>query len=1005
MSQHDALETFCRQCLELELVSPRELDEARGRATDLAMLTREVVTAGLLTAFQARQVAANRGKSLCVGGYLLLDRLGQGGMGTVYKAWHRELKREVALKVLAQQGGTGGDATARFLRETEVSARLEHPNIVSARDAGKVGNTHFLVMQLASGPDLANHVKQFGPMSVDQGLDCVLQAARGLEYAHAQGIYHRDIKPSNLLFDGPGTVKVTDMGLARFSNQAGRGDLTASGALMGSVDYLPPEQAVNFKEADARADVYSLGLTLWYLLTGRVAYDGDSLMAKLLAHRDSPIPSLALARPEIPAELERTFLRMVAKEPQDRHQSMTEVIAELTVARQRATELAGTATSSPFAALTAAVSATASGTTAPIARSGRTLSRSVARQASTVAVTTSAKGLEAEGLRKRVLASLRRPGAIAGITGTFVIVALMVSGVLRGSGSRATVPSSRSGFVPIDDPSSGVTQSLAGTPAISATTTTPSPPHPGPSAPAIPFDATTASNSQAAWAKEFGEEIVLKNSAGMEMILIPPGSFVMGSPPTEADRNENENQVDVRITAPFRIAKTEVTQREWMRVMGTTPWKGIAGVPVGDDLPAVHLGYGGPDLFCRRLAEREGLRYELPTEAQWEWACRAGGAEQYGSGSDESWLGNHAWYVRNTTDNPAPRVVAQKTPNGFGLFDMIGNVPELCRDRLSLRLTGGPDPVFDDPSVPQYVDRGGGWLSTAEESRVARRHSRRSLDRQIDLGFRPVLPVKRKLPEMQILAGGRPAGERLLVPADRGEVAYRWCPPGTFTMGTPVGDPDYQPEEEQVGVRITRGFWMGETEVTQSLYSEVTGMNPARIKGDDLPVDGVKWLGASEFCDRLTLRDRKAGRIGPRQMYRLPTEAEWEYACRAGTTGRTYLGASVTSEQANHDGSARSTPGGTGVSRMRSVAVRSFAPNPWGLHDMLGNVNEWCADWYQPKLRGGDDPLETLDTTRLRIYRGGCWGSGAKDMRSAARRYRMYPHSLQFMGFRVVLSE
>ncbi len=329
-------------------------------------------------------------------------------MGTVYKAWHRELKREVALKVLSQQGGAGSDATARFLREVEVSARLEHPHIIAARDAGKAVGTHYLVMHLATGPDLSNHVKQSGPMSVERALDCVIQAARGLEYAHTQGIFHRDIKPSNLLFDGPTTVKVTDMGLARFSNQSGRGDLTASGALMGSVDYLPPEQALNFKEADARADIYSLGLTLWYLLTGRVAYEGDSLMAKLLAHRDSPIPSLAQARPDIPAELEQTFLRMVAKEPQDRHQSMTEVIAELTVARQRATELAGTATSSPLAALTAAVSATASGTTAPIARSDRTLSRSIARQASTVAVTTSAKGLDAEYLRKRVLASLRR---------------------------------------------------------------------------------------------------------------------------------------------------------------------------------------------------------------------------------------------------------------------------------------------------------------------------------------------------------------------------------------------------------------------------------------------------------------------------------------------------------------------------------------------------------------------------------------------------------------------
>ena len=199
-----------------------------------------------------------------------------------------------------------------------------------AYDADEAGGTHFLVMEYVDGTDLSSLVKKRGPLPLDQALDCILQAARGLEYAHQHGVVHRDIKPANLLLDRQGTVKILDMGLARLDSAGGQQDqLTGTGQIMGTVDYMAPEQALDTKHADARADIYSLGVTLWYLLTGRPLFDGETTVEKLMAHQTKPVPSLRSACPDVSPELEAVFAKMVAKTPEARYQTMAEVIADL----------------------------------------------------------------------------------------------------------------------------------------------------------------------------------------------------------------------------------------------------------------------------------------------------------------------------------------------------------------------------------------------------------------------------------------------------------------------------------------------------------------------------------------------------------------------------------------------------------------------------------------------------------------------------------------------------
>ncbi|MCE9608347.1 MAG: serine/threonine protein kinase, partial [Planctomycetia bacterium] len=287
---------------------------AAERPKDGEAFARLLVAQKKLTDFQAAEILAGRGARLIMGEYSLLSEIGAGGMGSVYKAQHRRMKRVVALKVMSGAAMRDEAAVKRFQREVQAAARLEHPNIVTAYDSGEAGNVKYLVMQFVDGGDLSDLVKKNGPCSVEQAVDYVLQAAKGLAFAHAEGVIHRDIKPANLLVDKKGTVKILDMGLARIENSDD--GLTATEQVMGTVDYMSPEQAANTKGVDGRADIYSLGCTLWFLLTGKKVYEADTMIGRLMAHRDGELPSLVKTLDDAPWSLEQAFHKMIAKRPQ-----------------------------------------------------------------------------------------------------------------------------------------------------------------------------------------------------------------------------------------------------------------------------------------------------------------------------------------------------------------------------------------------------------------------------------------------------------------------------------------------------------------------------------------------------------------------------------------------------------------------------------------------------------------------------------------------------------------
>ncbi len=291
-----------------------------------------LVQNGKLTEYQAAAIGQGRPQSLILGEYVLLNILGKGGMGVVFLARHRLMDRIVALKTLPS-AAIKPDTIQRFYREVKAAARLSHPNIVTAYDAGEQGGTHYLVMEYVVGRDLAAIVKENGPLPLRQAIDYMQQAARGLDYAHKHGVVHRDVKPSNLLLDQEGVVKILDMGLARLTEELIAApeamELSGKGQILGTIDYMSPEQAEDVRTADQRSDIYSLGCTLFYLLTRRAVYGGDTVLKRVLSHRDEPIPSVTAVRPDCPERLDAAVQWMLAKRPEDRPQSMAEIIVAL----------------------------------------------------------------------------------------------------------------------------------------------------------------------------------------------------------------------------------------------------------------------------------------------------------------------------------------------------------------------------------------------------------------------------------------------------------------------------------------------------------------------------------------------------------------------------------------------------------------------------------------------------------------------------------------------------
>jgi serine/threonine-protein kinase len=1108
-----SLEEFVRQLSDSGLLSSMDLNAfqqslpAGARPRDAEGLARALAQAGKLTRYQAAAIAQGRAKNLVFGEYRVLDKIGQGGMGVVLKAEHRRMKRQVAIKVLPAAALRSPQAVQRFYREVEAAGQLNHPNIVCAYDASEHQGMHYLVMELIDGRDLASIIKQRGPLPIRQAVECVIQAARGLHYAHEKGIVHRDIKPANLLLDKTGTVKILDMGLARMDQgteiDAGGERLTQSGQVMGTCDYMAPEQSLDTHTVDGRADIYSLGCTLYRLLTGKTPYQAESFAKLFLAHLNAPIPPLSAERSDVSPELDAICQKMMAKRPEDRQQSMAQVIAELE-------GYLGTRRSA--AADEESLSDGALEFLREFTRGATSGTRQVAQPHvdDTFQHQPRAEAGTDVGAQRLLGGGNRKIAMLLG--GAALVLAVAAAGVvitIRGRGGERTtidVPEGsqvavradgkvdvtlpkpedeglreaerrwglkRQDAAPAASPRGFNPRLASEAPPASAPASPLLAPDgewwlpPGAPRPAIaPFDEAQARELQQAWATYLDVPVKFTNSIGMEFVLIPPGEYEMG---TDA-RLQNERlakaskleaflgsapQHHVRISRPFYLGCCEVRRSQYAKlIQPPATWKGPA-----DHWPAVNLRWEECRQFCETLSQADAERaaeriYRLPTEAEWEYACRAGSTSRYVFGEKPSDLAPYArpWDCnRRELD-----AVGQKKSSPWGLFDMLGNALEFCSDRYD-RDYYRVSPVNDPPGTnggSSHVIRGGyygsvwdKWSDAGPDCRAYASDGGRDF-----VSFRVLCEVniprdagglaQLKRPSTLVDAEGQwklPSGapQPAIAPFDEkqaGEFQQAWAKylglpaETTNSLGMPLvlippGECQIDPLKKPAGqfkqrVVISKPFWIGRTEVTVGQWKAfveathyvtdaekpddksdraVVSLTPEPAMGgpaegrnwhdprkdfvqlDTHAVGWISWNDAVAFCRWLTEREHQEGRLAAGLRVRLPTEAEWEYACRAGMATRFWWGDDPEDSQGRLNlGKVRDEF--PYVATVDHYGARGR--NHFGLADMLANVRELCLDGCDPA--GAHASLWGANADK-HMTRGGCLARDIKAAHCAGR--------------------
>ncbi|MEX1026845.1 MAG: bifunctional serine/threonine-protein kinase/formylglycine-generating enzyme family protein [Candidatus Paceibacterota bacterium] len=663
--------------------------------------------------------------------YILKSKLGAGGMGEVWRARDPHLERDVALKVLPVAIAHDDQRRERFAREARLAARLHHPNAVIVYQFGVQEQQVFIAMELVDGQSLDKVIRENGPLDWRAATNVVCDAARGLAAAHEIGLVHRDIKPGNLMRTTKGETKVVDFGLAR--EQMADTQFTQQGMLLGTPAYMAPEQWTNEK-VDGRSDLYSLICTYYYLVTGALPFEATNFAALGYQHRYEPLPDPRQLRPDLPDRVVRILSRGGEKERGERYQTAAALIADLEVLLE--------APNAPMMAIKSSVAPKQPVRTRP--RKKTVVAADRARGWWFEIQPRTRWGIAACGgaallllldvivlvptAKGTVKIEIDDPQATVVVDQEKISVERLGEPIELRTGEHELIV--RRGDVVVETRDFTIVKGEKTVVRIRLLDLI------------APFNETVAKQKQQQWADCLGTSVVETNTIGMKLALIPAGEFLMGSPESEEHRSSNETQHRVQITNPFYLGTTEVTQGQWESVMGTTPWRGVSSVKEGNDYPATYVSWEDAVEFCRRLSAKEGKTYRLPTEAEWEYACRAGSTTAYSFGDSAASLKDYAWFLDNASNvgEPYAHRVGQKRANAFGLYDTHGNVGEWCQDWYDVNFYATvaakqPNPVNASGGSSRVL-RGGAFRDGAWLSRAANRDGDVLVYRYFNDGFR-----------------------------------------------------------------------------------------------------------------------------------------------------------------------------------------------------------------------------------------------------------------------------
>ncbi len=916
-----------------------------------------------------------------LGHFKLKSLLGEGSMGVVFEAQDIHLHRTVALKILRRRivGTSENDRVTMFLREARAAAAINHPNIVQIHEIANLQGWWCLAMEYLDAGNLHSLTKTSGSLPHTRFCSVFADAAQGLNEAHDAGIIHRDIKPQNLMLTRKGRCKVADFGLVKFDDP---NDLFhVNSRAVGTPQYLAPEIMLR-KPATGASDVYSLGCAMYFCLAARPPYLTADRKEYYDLHLKSPIPDVRDLCPSASESIAKLIMQAMAKRPADRPTAIQIAHALTTEMASAGIDLNSTLTGQiPAIILPEGPSHRTAHTPLP------PTNNTPAPKASPIGTASGNASLASAAALSDPAIEARNRKLLAGAT-ALLVVSLSVLSLAIWTATRTPdpAPATPAPTTPtkVDEAQTLIEEASTLVAPLAAVSQEPGI--------AVPYAELLQLKAQAEQELRQGNTARARDLTGP--LLEKANALVL----LDAQRLRALS-VSKTAAEAARAASDAGAQREAAEIISKASQSDAQAqraYALGDFATAQTAWNNAASQYSQaksQAAPWSAFRQQRQALTQSMVSADARLAERYAPESTAK-VQSLLTQADQSAQKQDPAAAVESLRSASSALDAAIQSARLAKSQEAAQTQAKITQLLAAAHQNDSPERGKAALDTLNQILTLSPNNPEALQLQT------------KIKAYYLLKPGQTITNSI-------KMALAYIPSGEFTMGSPATEPGRKDDERQHKVKITRPFFMGVTEVTQAQWFQVMGkdykspdgVHPDdqrgnRFLGDDLPADGISYQETLDFCKRLSALENK--------KYRLPTEAEWEYAARAGSTDAFNTGPALTALQANIDGYDPFPGVPRSLSRMKTLLVGTFAANAWNLKDMHGNVMEWTSDFYNPyPITDSADPKSTEFTgppeQAARVLRGGSWKHYATQARSANRSFYSPVLKANYIGFRIVL--